>query len=79
MAMEKACSITIRVSIALVLGLCWWIGTDAGSKSKRYLRWQRRRLLNVWHHTPDACPAHAGEPLSRRIDIIFDLKAALIM
>jgi len=38
---------------------------------KRYLRWQCHRLLNVWHHTP-------ASPLPRRLDIIFDLKAAFI-
>jgi len=45
-------------------------GGYSDSKSKRYLRWHRHRLLDVFPYTP-------ASPLPCRLDIIFDLEPEL--
>jgi hypothetical protein len=54
-------------------------------RSKCYLCWQRSlayawgvvSFIKVSFNTPDACPAHAGEPPPCRLDIIFDIELVL--
>jgi hypothetical protein len=46
------------------------LNTNSNSNSKRYLRWTRHRLLDVFNYTTPS-------PIPRRLDIIFNLKLEL--